>query len=170
MTQRKMPHRIRLRKPWQRYDHPARLDDAKDAIGATADVASTAASVIGVDVPDRSPSDFSGPPADANRVHRVTYCRKFHRPSGIGPDDQVHLAVGAVVGRIAEIRINAVAVSGQQVPNESQRTVDTTVRLSLDGRLANHNELEIDLESTAVAPGLPRLVGDVKLWITPSSP
>lgn len=176
MAVHKKAHRIRLRKPWHRHDHAlgidgpaAPQDDVTGDGGATDDAA--AASVIQVDVPDRSPNDIRRAPGGADRVRRVIYCRKFHRPSGLGPGDRVQLAIGAIIGRIAEIRINAVAISlpPTSFRNESQQPDDIAMRLSLDGWLADHNALEIELESTEDEPDPPRLAGDVNLWIIPSS-
>lgn len=159
MTQRNMAHRIRLRKPWERYDQTLQMHDGGKIVAS--DVP-TASSESHVDVPDLSRAEFTGSSVATNPVYRATYLRKFHRPSGIEPDDRVQLEVGAVRGRIAEIRINAIVISDH---GEFDRNPSSSNRLELDDRLVDHNELEIELESTADVPGHPRLVGDVNLWI-----
>ncbi len=158
MIQHKNAHRIRLRKPWKRYDHavgPA--DGGRTGIRHL----SLAVQGIRVDVPDLSPVDSTGNLDSVSLVTRVTYVRKFHRPSGIEVGDTVQLEVGAVRGKIAEILINAVSIGDDAV----ERIQGPLCRWDLEDRLTDHNELKIVLESTAHAPGPPRLVGEVNLWI-----
>ncbi|TWU11040.1 hypothetical protein Poly21_49470 [Allorhodopirellula heiligendammensis] len=161
MTPRKMAHRIRLRKPWQRYDETVSRDDQRM-------VAISRAQATRVDVPDCLADDDG--PAGVDRIHRAVYQRQFHRPSGIELGQRVLLEVGEVVGEIVQIRVNTFAVSAVDDGHANPSTAGggSSLRLDLSGRLADHNELEIELESTLDAEGRPRLVGGVNLWILES--
>lgn len=173
MTRPNMAHRIRLRKPWQRSDHSVRPGVEKGTAHekASADShESVDVHTYRVDVPDRLPLDSAAVPAGANFVHHVIYRRQFHRPSGIESGERVLLEVGAAAGRVVEIRVNAIAISSENGADEHalDEHAEAPLRLNLSGRLADHNELEIELESTADSPGPPRLIGEVNLWIVES--
>lgn len=181
MIQRNVTHRIRLRKPWQREDHAERSGDEQfvSADGDGLVVASRR-----VDVPDPESIQSKAESAGANGVRRVIYRRQFHRPSGLESGDRVLLEVGIARGRLVAIRLNALTISvgcDGDVGCEGNTNVgvigtsDTVagcpetgqlpVRLRLDERLADHNELEIELESTPDIAGPPRLIGEVNLLI-----
>ncbi|MCM2373879.1 hypothetical protein [Aporhodopirellula aestuarii] len=149
-----MPHRIRLRKPWTRHDR------------LCTDTNETSCSRQ-VDVPDTGDPDTGDPEkrsvASSDAVHRADYCRRFNRPSGLHAGERVELEVGAVSGRLDDVRINSRSIFND---GESTRVHDEkgreSVRFDLTDRLADHNELEIRLLCDGEAP---RLVGAVNLWI-----
>jgi len=139
-----VPHRIRLKKPWTR----------RGVNGET---------VSGVDIPDLD-EHSSHPVVDGRVVDgrvvdgRVVYGRRFNRPSGIGPGDVLELEIGGVTGRLVEVRLN-----GSVVEFTEQPTQTSALRLEITEYAADHNELEIELESCDARA---TLVGAVNLWIT----
>lgn len=170
MTPRSVKHRIRLRKPWQRDDRGGRSGD--DGASA-ANIGGRVTASHRVDVPDsESVVDSVG----VSVVRCVIYRRQFHRPSGLEAGDRVLLEVGAVNGNLVEIRLNTFRISMEHdsdvVVTGASDAADRflpngrlTGYFHLDEHLANHNELEIELESKSDAPGPPRLIGDVNLVI-----
>lgn len=121
-----MPHRIRLKKPWTR----------RDGTGET---------TRGVDVPDSSED------RDAKPESRVTYCRRFNRPTGIEPTDRLELEIGEVIGTMIAVRLNGLILKADQ-----------NVRPDITEHVSDHNELEIEIHSIG---SIPRLIGPVNLWI-----
>lgn len=85
--------------------------------------------------------------------------RRFNRPTGIEPDDQIEVEVNAETGEIFEVRLNEVGL--ETVPEIQS---DRHARFDLSDRLAEHNILHVHLHSSEGEPEL----GDVNLWITPT--
>lgn len=185
-----MPHRIRLRKPWTRHEtteHAAeaarktvRQVDVPDHEGETELPVEEVEQSEGRDrheVSSRPPRSEAGRSSQreggesctssedevVGSLHQVTYCRRFHCPSGIEPGDRVQLEVGEVVGELAAIGLNSTVIASCQEDRKPKPG-----RYDITNHLTEHNELEIEIHQRGKKP---RLSGEVNLWIlTPENP
>jgi hypothetical protein len=121
-------HRIRLRGPWEVRPH------AEGAPAGTMTVPGT--------LRDGGWTGFAG---------RVSFYRRFGRPSNLGPKENVWLDFERVVGR-AEIRLN----------NQALGPVDGAGSFEVTGLLAARNSLEVIVEATDDGCGI---AGEVALEI-----
>jgi hypothetical protein len=107
-------HRIRLRGPWDVRPHASGVPPGTMTIPGT--------------LRDGGWAGFAG---------RVSFYRRFGRPSNLGPKESVWLVFERVVGR-AEIRLN----------DEDLGPVDGAGSFEVTGRLAARNSLEVIVEAT----------------------
>lgn len=94
-----------------------------------------------------------------NAPRRIVFERRFNRPTGIEPNDQIEVEVNAETGEIYEVCLNEIQL---EIPPDIQ-PARQHVRLDLGDQLADHNVLLIHLRSCETEPEL----GDVNLWIKP---
>src|SRR5262245_8125262 len=121
-------HRIRLRGPWQVRPHAA------DAAAGTMTFPGT--------LRDGGWAGFAG---------RVSFYRRFGRPSNLGARETVWLVFESVVGR-ATIRLN----------DEDLGTLDGAGSFEVTGRLAARNTLEVAVDAANDGSGI---TGEVALEI-----
>jgi hypothetical protein len=121
-------HRIRLRGPWQVRPHADGVPAGRMTVPGT--------------LRDGGWAGFAG---------RVSFYRRFGRPSNLGPKETVWLVFDRVVGQ-AVVRLN----------DEILGPVDTTGSFEVTERLATRNILEVIVEATDDRSGID---GDVVLQI-----
>ena len=126
-------HRIRLRGPWDVRPHTGDAPAGRMTVPGT--------------LRDGGWAGFTG---------RVSFYRRFGRPSNLSPAETVRLVLDQVPG-LAEVRLNDERLG----PLVGAESFDVT------NRLAERNTLEVVLDATDDACGL---VGDVVLEITPPAP
>ncbi|MBB3206003.1 hypothetical protein FHS27_001811 [Rhodopirellula rubra] len=153
-----MAHRIRLRKPWTRLDHSSAAP-----VTSASSMGPNEENTSQVDVPDLSGDDAGSLDGSSSSgeiaetiVQRVSYVRRFNRPSGIESGERVELELGEVTGRLEDVRVNS-----QSLFDDADHHVKS-MRFDVTDRLSNHNELEIQIHGDGL---LPRLTGAVNLWI-----
>ncbi|QDS86198.1 hypothetical protein EC9_03580 [Rosistilla ulvae] len=127
------PHTIRLRGPWKLT--PLKRPDAQPVAGR-------------IDQPsDRFLGDYTGP---------VLYVRHFNRPTGIGPEERVELAITACVGT-AHVSLN-------ETPLANSTAQQAPFRIDITDLLQLSNQLAIEI----IPPALPspaEITGEVQLEI-----
>jgi glycosyl hydrolase family 2 len=130
MPAKRSPHRIHLRGPWDVRPH------ASDGPAGRMTMPGT--------LGDGGWAGFRG---------RVSFYRRFGRPSNLGPGETVWLAFECVVGA-AQVRLNG----------ESLGTVERTGRFDVTGRLMDRNTLTVTFDAVDDTRGV---VGNVVLEIIP---
>jgi hypothetical protein len=121
-------HRIRLRGPWQVRPH--------------ADGVPAGSMSVPVTLRDGGWAGFAG---------RVSFYRRFGRPSKLGSKETVWLVFERIVGR-ADVRLN----------DEPLGALDEARSFDVTGRLAARNSLEVIVDATDDRCGI---VGEVALEI-----
>ena len=126
-------HRIRLRHPWE-----------KQIQGASA------ASSVAVPEPASEPND------SASQAAPATYCRSFHRPTGLERTSTVMLRISNWQGQLESLQLNEQTLPCPQGP---------PLEIDITAWLASRNQLLIYLVPQTDEPV--RLSGEVELAIMP---
>jgi hypothetical protein len=121
-------HRIRLRGPWEVRPHPEGVPHGRMTVPGT--------------LRDGGWAGFAG---------RVSFYRRFGRPSNLGPKETVWLVFERVVGR-AEVRLD----------DELLGPLDGAGSFDITARLARRNLLEVVVDATDDACGI---IGEVAIEI-----
>jgi hypothetical protein len=128
-------HRIRLRGPWQ--------------LQATA---AASAPPRRVQLPARWDDLFE------SGTRRVRLCRRFHRPTNLGPSDRVSLVVDDLPEG-AQVSLNGASLGAEARPEAQPKVFPTP-------HLEPHNLLTVEFDVAEAAPPCDQVWGDVSLVIS----
>lgn len=127
-------HRIRLHSAWRRLSGAGVIAPQELHTWSEPPAAQAVGAVGGkfISLPDTALRDCAAP--------RVTYCRQFNRPSGIGPEDRIWIDCDLFASA------TRVLLNGQEIPSP-----EPGQRLEITDLLRPHNELRVVVAAESFA-------------------